>query len=69
MALSLAVVTVARDEFDHPAQISQTAADIKQFIKRQGASGSRFLVNRRGEAKPTGPSVLSGGTNDYDAFE
>jgi hypothetical protein len=56
MALSLAVVTVSAGEFEHPAQISQTAADIKQFLKRQGASGSAYLVNRRGESRPGGPS-------------
>jgi DNA-binding response OmpR family regulator len=68
VALSLAVVTVQHGEFDHPAQISQTAADIKQFLKRQGATGSRYLVNRRGEPRPVGPSFVPGSPNDTDGF-
>jgi CheY-like chemotaxis protein len=51
MALSLAVVTVTSGEFEHPAQISQIAADIKQFLKHTVASGSRYLVDRRGESR------------------
>jgi CheY-like chemotaxis protein len=69
MAISLAVVTVSAGEFEHPAQISQTAADIKQFLKRQGAAGSRYLVNRRGEGRPLGPAVGSGRGGEEDEFD
>jgi len=54
MALSLAVVTVSDGEFEHPAQISQIAADIKQFLKHSGSVGSRYLVNRRGDGRVVG---------------
>ena len=47
LTVSLAVVTVRPGEFEHPAQISQTAAEIKQFLKRQPGSGSRYLIDRR----------------------
>jgi diguanylate cyclase (GGDEF)-like protein len=47
MGISLAVVTVRDNEFEHPAQISQTAAEIKKFIKQSGGEGSRFMIDRR----------------------
>jgi diguanylate cyclase (GGDEF)-like protein len=49
MGISLAVVTVQRGGFEHPAQISQTAAEIKKYLKHQGGEGSRFMIDRRGE--------------------
>ncbi len=49
MGVSLAVVTIQSHSFEHPAQISQTAAEIKKYLKQQGGAGSRFLIDRRGE--------------------
>jgi diguanylate cyclase (GGDEF)-like protein len=48
MGISLAVVTIQNGSFEHPAQISQTAADIKKYLKGQGGEGSRFMIDRRG---------------------
>jgi diguanylate cyclase (GGDEF)-like protein len=47
MGISLAVVTVHEDLFEHPAQISQTAAEIKKYLKQQSGEGSRYLIDRR----------------------
>ena len=47
MGISLAVVTVHAELFEHPAQISQTAAEIKKYLKQQSAEGSRYLIDRR----------------------
>ncbi len=49
MGISLAVVTVTSGGFEHPAQISQIAAEIKKYLKQQGGEGSRFMIDRRGE--------------------
>jgi GGDEF domain-containing protein len=51
IAISIAVVCMARDEFEHPAQIGQVAADIKQYLKQQGGDGSRYMINRRNRAE------------------
>src|SRR6185369_276479 len=50
MGISLAVVTVQDGGFEHPAQISQIAAEIKNYLKQQNALGSRFMIDRRGES-------------------
>ena len=47
MGISLAVVTVTPELFEHPAQISQTAAEIKSYLKQRSAEGSRFMIDRR----------------------
>lgn len=47
MGISLAVVTVHAGTYEHPAQIGQTAAEIKKYLKSLGESGSRHLVDRR----------------------
>jgi diguanylate cyclase (GGDEF)-like protein len=49
MGVALAVVTVRGRSFEHPAQISQTAAEIKKYLKQQEAVGSRFMIDRRAE--------------------
>lgn len=56
LSISLAVVTVVPGEYEHPAQIAQTAADIKHYLKASGAQGSRYLVDRRGEGR-TSPAA------------
>jgi diguanylate cyclase (GGDEF)-like protein len=47
MGISLAVVAVRDGDYEHPAQISQTAAEIKKYIKQQGGDKSRFMIDRR----------------------
>ena len=47
MGISLAVVTVTPELFEHPAQISQTAAEIKSYLKQRSAAGSQYMIDRR----------------------
>lgn len=47
MGISLAVVTVTPGSYEHPAQISQTAAEVKGYLKQHGGAGSRYLIDRR----------------------
>ena len=48
MGISIAVVSVTPGAYEHPAQIGQTAAEIKNYLKRSGAkTGSCYLVDRR----------------------
>ena len=40
--------TLTQGAYEHPAQIGQTAAEIKNYLKRSGAkTGSCYLVDRR----------------------
>ena len=47
MGISLAVVTVTPELYDHPAQISQTAAEIKSYLKQRAGEGSQYMIDRR----------------------
>ncbi len=48
MGISIAVVSVIQGAYEHPAQIGQTAAEIKNYLKRSGPkTGSCQLVDRR----------------------
>jgi PleD family two-component response regulator len=49
IAIAVAVIAVMPGDYEHPAQISQTAAEIKQFLKQEGGRGSRYLLDRRTE--------------------
>lgn len=53
MGISLAVVSVLPNLFEHPAQIGQTAAEIKSYLKQRGESGSRYLIDRRAPSEAT----------------
>ena len=46
MTISIGVVTTEGGEIIHSAQISQTASEMKQYVKT--FSGSNYFVNRRG---------------------
>jgi PleD family two-component response regulator len=47
VAISLAVVTVPPGEFQHPAQISQTSAELKLYLKQTDGVGSKYMIDRR----------------------
>ena len=48
MGISIAVVSVTPGAYEHPAQVGQTAAEIKNYLKRSGGTtGSCYLVDRR----------------------
>lgn len=48
MGISIAVVSAHSGSFAHPAQIGQTAAEIKNYLKKShSGAGSCFLIDRR----------------------
>lgn len=47
MGISIAVVVAEPTQYEHPAQISQIAAEIKMYLKQQGNGRSRYLIDRR----------------------
>ncbi|HQR37234.1 MAG TPA: response regulator [Blastocatellia bacterium] len=47
IGITLAVVCVQNGGYDHPAQISQTAAEVKSYLKLRGERGSLYLIDRR----------------------
>jgi len=53
IGITLSVVCVQAGNYEHPAQISQTAAEIKKYLKQRGSDASDYLIDRRAERDRT----------------
>jgi diguanylate cyclase (GGDEF)-like protein len=59
MTLSIGVVTNQHRHFEHPAQVSELATEMKSYAKTQ--VGSVFVVDRRHDPGPDEPDSAPGG--------
>jgi diguanylate cyclase (GGDEF)-like protein len=59
MTLSIGIVTNEHRHFQHPAQVSELATEMKSYAKTQ--PGSVFVVDRRRDPEPDEPEVTGVG--------
>ena len=55
ISISIAIV-ISDGSLTHPGQISQAAAELKSFLKRNGPASSSFMIDRR-SYKTVGPDL------------